>query len=215
MPITFARACLLCLIATFAASAVQAQARRQVKQPPGELIAAFVQDNSAPAAKLSRGSVDLMSVLLGQAEYPSSSLATVLDGLEQVALSEASSDVRAEATLTLSMAGSRDARTPDPAMVARLERLYARSADAQVKAAVVSGLALAAEDRRTLVFLEKVATSDPPGYPGAPLAALAAMASHGDPGSAVLKRLHTTGAVHNSDARQWLDLVASRGYRIR
>jgi hypothetical protein len=215
MPITFARACLLSLIATLAASAVQAQARRQVQQPPGELIAAFVHDNSGPAPKSSVASVNLMSVLLGQAEYPSSSLATVLEGLERVALTESSSNLRADAALTLSAAGSRDARQPNPGTLARLQRIYAKSDDPQVKAAVVSGLARAAEHPRTLAFLEKVATGDPPDYPGASLAALSSIASHGDAGSPVLKRLHTSGAVQDADARGWLDLVASRGYRVR
>ena len=215
MTSTFARACLLGLIGACTATAGQAQARRQVKQPPAELVAAFDYDNAAPRHILSQASVDLMSVLIGQADYPSGDVATVLDGLEQVALSGASLNVRAEAALTLSVAGSRDARQPQPTTLARLERIYARSDDPQVRAAVVSGLARAAEHRRTLVFLEKVAAKDPADYPGASLDALASIASHDEPGRAVLKRLHTTGAVHDGHAQQWLDIVASRGYRIR
>lgn len=212
---TFARLCVCGLIASLGATAGQAQTRRQVKQPPAELIAGFVHDHGVQGRHPSQASVDLMSVLLGQADYPSGSLATVLDGLEEVALSEVSPDVRAEAALTLSMAGSRSARKPEPATLARLERIYARSDDPQVKAAVVSGVARAAEHRSTLVFLEKVATRDPADYPGASVDALAAMASHADSGSAVLRRLHTTGVVHDPEGSQWLDLVASRGYRIQ
>jgi hypothetical protein len=211
---TFARACLFGLIATFTATVGHAQARRQVKRPPGELMAALAHDNAAPGRTSSAG-MDLMSVLLGQADYPSGHLAALLDGLEGVALTEPSPNVRAEATLSLSMAGSRSARQPQPSNVARLERIYARSDDAQVRAAVVAGLARSVDHPRALAFLEKVATRDPADYPGAPLDALASIASHDEAGSAVLKRLHTTRAIREADARTWLDLVAEQGYRVQ
>jgi hypothetical protein len=215
MPNTFARAWLLCLIATLAASAVQAQARPQVKRPPGEMIAAFLHDNAASGRAMSKASVDLVSVMTGYADYPSGNLAALLDGLEQVALTEPSSNLRAAATLTLSVVGDRDVRNPNAGILDRLQRIYARSDDPQVKAAVVSGLARSAEHSRTFAFLEKVATTDPPDYPGASLAALSAIASHADAGSPVLKRLHTTGAVQDADALFWLDLIAKKGYRVR
>jgi len=210
------RVCIFGLIAaTFIPTAGEAQVRRQVIRPPAELITAFVYDNAAPGRTLSPASVDLVSVLLGQADYPPGNLITVLDGLEHIALTGTSSNVRAQASFILSMAGSRTARQPQPANVARLERIYAQSKDAHVRAAIVAGLGRAVESPRALVFLQRVAIKDPADYPGASLDALAAIASQEALGRDVLKRLHTTGAVHDSHARQWLDLAASQGYRIQ
>jgi hypothetical protein len=211
----FSRVFLCCLIATLSAAAVEAQGGRPVRRPPGELVAAFVRDNAKVGRAPSMATVELTSVLLGRADYPSANLDSVLEGLERVALTGTSSSLRAEAALSLSLPGSRRALRPRSGTVARLERIYRRSDNPEVRGAIIAGLAHSVEQARALAFLEDVATEEPADYPGAALDALAAISAHEKQGSGVLKRLHETGVVHDQHARQWLDLVASRGYVIR
>ncbi|HET8835435.1 MAG TPA: hypothetical protein VFN08_11940 [Gemmatimonadales bacterium] len=119
------------------------------------------------------------------------------------------------AALYVSSAASRDALHQQPGTVARLGRIYRQSGDPQVRAAVVSGLASSADDGGSLAFLEGVATKGTQDFPGASKAALAAMTSHGEKGRDVLRRIHTAKTVHDPEARQWLDLVATKDYRVR
>jgi hypothetical protein len=194
---------------------LEAQARRRVTRPPGELIAAFVQDNAAPGRTPSVAGMEVDAVLLDRADYPSANVNAVLDGLESVALTGASGDLRARAALAISASGSRRALHPRPRTVARLERMHQRTDDWEVRAAIVTGLAHSVERQEALRFLEGIAVREHGDYPGSALAALASIAAHEAQGSTVLKRLHITGAVQDPEARQWLELIASCGYGIR
>ena len=190
-----------------------AQQRRLVTRPPEELLAAYARDAEAGRG-FSEASMDLFGVVLGTVNYRHSSEA-VLVGLEDLALHGSSSRQRARAALALSEAGSEGVVKPRAGTAARLEKLYGKSSDLAVRAAIVSGLSASVERPVALPFLEAVAVRDSEDFPGSSLAAMTAIAAHGDQGSAVLKRLHATKKVHEPHARQWLDLIAQKGYRIR
>lgn len=192
-----------------------AQARRQAKRTPDQLVAGLVRDDSDPGGSPSAARVELAEVLVGIADYAPARVEAVLDGLERIALTGLSSDVRAEAALSLSVPGSRQAVKPRPGIAARLMRVYGRSNDRQVRGMVVEGLARSVEHQEAIAFLEKVATGERPGAPGSSLAALTAIAAHGDQASPVLRRLHLSGAIKDPDARHWLEFMAQRGYRVR
>jgi hypothetical protein len=198
---------------TLAAGPAAGQQRRVVTRPPEELLAALVRDSEV-GRPLSEASLDLIAVLVGLADYRQP-MGTVLDGLEGLALNGATPTVRARAALSLSKAGSRQARQPRVGNVAQLERLYGRTSDPGVRAAVIAGLSKAVERPNALAFLEGVATRDGKDYPGSAIDAMASIAAHEEQGRAVLKRLRDTDAVHEPDAVQWLNHVAERGYRIR
>jgi hypothetical protein len=198
----------------FCSETLAAQARRQVTSSPGQLIGSFVRDHEGKGNPNSIESMELSAVLLNRADYPENSVAALLDSLEAVALSKRAPRLRAIATMNLSSSGSRDALHPRAGTVARLERVYRRTDNPEVRATVVSGLSRSVEHRQAIAFLRGVAIKPAHDYPGAPVAALAAIASHGEAGSVVLRQLDEAKAVQDPEARQWLSLVAARGYRM-
>jgi hypothetical protein len=208
-------AALLASVSALLSASVEAQDRRQVTSTPHQLIAAFVRDYEGDGPLPSTAGMDLSAILLDRADYPGGSLNSVIEGLQEVALSQRSPRLRAVAIMYLASSGSRDALHPRPGTVARLERIYRQSNNALVRASVVTGLARSAEHHEALAFLEDVAARESQDFPGAPQAALTAIASHADEGTGLLRRLHQAKAVHDPQARLWLDQVATTGYRIR
>jgi hypothetical protein len=195
-----------------------AQTPRRVTRTPTQLLDALVRDHQTPVKPLTPAGIDLTHVLTYPRDYPAADLEKLLRGLEQLALTGESPRLRADAALSLSIPGSYRAVRPIQGTMARLGRIYRRTADAHVRAAVVSGMAgmaNPAEHREALAFLERIAVQENADFPGSASKALNMLMFMGEPGRAVLKRLHDTGVVRDPEARNVLAASARQGYRVR
>ena len=190
-----------------------AQERHRITRTPGELISALVREKQTPGG-YDPASHDITVVLTHRSDYPAPYVEAILRGLEQLALTGDSPDLRRSVVLWLAIPGSRRSTHPVPGTVARLARLYRR--DPAVRGVVVSAMADLAERQEALAFLERIAVQAPEDadFPESAGRALATLVAMGDEGRAVLKRLHDTRAVRDLQARYELSVLASRGYRI-
>lgn len=196
------------------AAPVHAQERRRVTRTPSELLAAYVRDKQTPGA-FSSATVDITYILMDRADYPAANREAFLQGLENLALTASSPDLRGEAAFSFALAGSRRSTRPLPGMYARLERLYDRSP--ATRGAIVAAMAELADSEPALAFLERIAVQDPTkaDFPGSASDAIAALGARGQAGRAVLQRLHETDAVRDPQAKYLLSQRASHGYHIK
>jgi HEAT repeat protein len=209
----FALAGVALLVAVLSVAPASAQSRHRVTRDPAELLAAYVRERQTPNAKPS-ASLDLTHVLTYHSDYPTADVQSLLQGLEQLALTATPPRLRAEAAFRLSIPGSHRTSRPLPGMFARLERVYRASSDPLVRSVVVDAMGDLADRREAVAFLEQVAAQHPPAFAGAAGRAMASLLTMGDEGRAGLKRLHETGAVRDPEAKGDLATLAKHGYRV-
>ena len=198
-------------IASLFAMVLCESAAAQVR-PPAELLAAYVRERQTPNAP-SSASRDLIHMLSNHGDYPAAHIESLLDGLEQIALSGTPPRLRAEAAFELSIPGSNNAVHSIRGTFTRLERVYRRSSDPLVRSVLVGAMGDLTDRREAAGFLERVATQEPSDFAEAPRRAVESLMRMGDLGTAVLKRLHETGAVHDQETKRTLAHLAKNRFR--
>ena len=84
---------------------------QHVSRPPGELVAAYAREARSPTGDVT-ASRDVTHIMTHHTEYTAAEVNTVLQGLEDVALSSAPARSRAKAALLLATPGSTKAAKP-------------------------------------------------------------------------------------------------------
>lgn len=158
-----------------------------------------------------------IGVLTQPGKYPEH-LDAVMDGMEQLAVSHPELRVRVAAAVYLMAPGNRalTADTPE-GVVVRVNRLYDRSPEPAVRSALIRWMPYQAEQQAAIAFLEATARSrrSPADmmWPDE-LLAIDALAHMGERGREALRRLHRDSLVENELARQRLDHLDDRGFRL-
>lgn len=195
------------------ASATAAQTRHHVTRSPTELFATFVRERQSLSDQTG-ASIELTHVLLYHYEYPAQTVEYLLRELEQLARTGTPDWLRSEAVTRLASPGSKRAPKPMMGTYARLERIYQRSSEADVKRAVVDAMGALDDSQSACAFLERVATKESADFPGAAGLAVSSLVIQGDHGRTVLKRLYETEAVRDPRAKERLAILARRDYRL-
>lgn len=165
----------------------------------------------------------------GQAKgfLPIGAMNAKLDTLEQRSLSSDSCNRRTSAVTGIAFAGramkGADAPSPPPpypGIVARLARIYRQTSECDLRGSIIDLMIIQAEREEAVVFLARVAEEPfqptPPGvvlgtWPTQVLA-IGALTHMGQPGEAMLRRLHAEGTVREPTARASLEDLARRGF---
>jgi hypothetical protein len=177
------------------------------------LFATFVQEREALDDK-TNASVDLTHVLIYHDEYPPQTVEYLLRELEQFALTGTPQWLRSEVVFIIGNAGGKRVPRPMKDIYARLERIYERTAEPDVKRAVVDAMGTLQDCQKACAFLEQVATKESADFPGAQGMAVSSLVIQGDQGVAVLRRLHAARAVRDPKAKERLAILAKRDYRL-
>jgi len=191
---------------------VLAQAAYHVTRAPAELLAAYVRESQTLNGHHD-ASTAITHILTHHTDYPPADVESLLQGLEEIALTGALSSLRAESAFRLSIPGSRRALHPIPGAFPRLARVYRESSDVLVRRMVVNVMGDLTDRGEAAAFLERVASEEPPG--GIAGRALASLLTMGDEGRLVLKRLHETKAVRDPEVSMDLSTIAKNGYRLK
>lgn len=150
---------------------------------------------------------------------------SLLNGMERLALTGRTRDIRHAGALYLAVAGTFDMPTPARGVVARLVRTYRVQDDPAVRLTIRNQLPLQVERPAAAAFLRAIAAEPdsssgrgPHGYfsHGDPRTeALARLAEMGEVGRAVLQAMHRSGEARSPQARITLDNMAQRGFPVR
>lgn len=190
-----------------------AQTPHHIPGTPADLLAAYVHEHQAGGGHAAN--VTIMQVLTHYGDYESEDVESLLNGLEQLALTSPVPRLRAEAAYSLSVPGANSDSRPPFGIYARLARVYDASNDPLVRMAVLSGMGrLRHERREAALFLERVATQEPQDFQGVAGKAMASLLTLGDEGRKALKRMNDAGTVRDPEARSDLARLAKRGYRL-
>lgn len=142
----------------------------------------------------------------------------VMDGLEQLALDDPEFRVRTAAAVYLMAPGNRELVAENPkGVVDRVGSLYRKSKEPAVRSVLIRWMPYQAEQEDALTFLETIATasrSSPDQMWPDEVLAIDALARMGGRGRETLRRLSDTGSVHNDLARQRLEFLKQRDYRL-
>jgi hypothetical protein len=191
-------------------------AQRLVDAAPAKILDRFAIEEASPAGPDGASSA-ITYIFVHRADYPPATVHSLIDGLERLALESDNGNVRHSSARYMSIAGYISNARPEPGLLARLKRIYARTTDPELRVAVVTSMGQIAERREAVAFLEEVAKQDPASedFPNAALWALRTLPGMGDEGLAALKSLHDSKAVRHAQARHGLDVLAEKGYKIR
>jgi len=184
---------------------------QHVSRLPGELVAAYAREAQSPTGDVTARR-DVTHIMTHHTEYTEAEVNTVLQGLEDVALSSAPARSRAQAALLMATPGSTKVARPLAGVFPRLAQVYDRTTDPLVRSSVIAAMGLLADRRETTGFLEVVAKTEPPG--GLAGRAVASLDVMGDEGRAALKRLHDSKAMKDSEVQGDLERIANNGYRM-
>jgi hypothetical protein len=196
----------------FRVAPAAAQKPVHVTRAPAELFAAYIREGRALNDQ-TNAALDLTHILTHQNEYPPENVQWLLRELEQFALAGTPTWVRADCAQHLALPGSNRARHPTPGTFIRLERVYRTSSDSLVKSVIVGAMATLIETDKASGFLARVAAQEKEDFPESARKALVSLTLMGDEGRAVLRRLHETGAVRESQAKLALQYLARSGFR--
>jgi hypothetical protein len=191
-------------------------AQRLADAPPAELLDRFASEEVSLVGPDGASSA-ITYILMHRADYPPATVRSLIDGLEHLALENGNGNVRHSSVRHLSLAGRFSDERPEPGIVARLKRIYARTSDPKVRLGVVTSMGGLAERKEAIAFLDRVARQDPASeeFPNAGLWALRVLPGMGEEGRAELKKLHESNAVKHPEARHNLSVFASKGYKIK
>ena len=191
-------------------------AQRVISATPAELLDRFAAERSSLGGS-DGASSDIVYILMHRAEYPPATVRSLIDGLERLALEGGNANVRHSSVRHLSLAGRFSDSKPEPGLLARLKRIYARTPDPELRAVVVMTISQLAERKEGVTFLEQIAKQDPASeeFPNAALWALRALPVMGNEGRAALKTLHESKAVRHPEARHSLSVLAAKGYKVK
>lgn len=188
---------------------VTAQAVR-TQRKPAEMVAAFASESSGGARR--QASSQITQTLTHPGPRPQADMDALLDGLEDLSVHSKSPTVRREAAFLISIPGSRRSKTPSARTFERLQRVYRKSSDYTVKSVVVGVMGDLTDRGKPAAFLKTVAVEDSTGVLAE--VAVSALLTLGDEGRAVLRQLHDSNEVPDSEVRQILSTMAKNGYRL-
>jgi len=193
-------------------AAAAAQQPYRVTQTPAELIAGFELEHQPKSLPGWRTSM-LSSMLVHAGSYSPADVETVLDGLERLATTGSTEQMRSAAVFALATPSSRDAAAPRRGAIARLARIYHQSSESLVRAATVATAGSLVMDREAAVeFLSEVAATDHNDFVAQQ--ALGSLLRQGELGRAALARLHDASQVSPPEARVMLEQMAKNDYRL-
>jgi hypothetical protein len=181
-----------------------------------ELLKHFAEEQATPGGP-EQATSTLTHILVHRSDHSPGTIQDLRNGLEDLALRHGNAHVRQAAVIYLTTGSRFKDSKPEPGMFARLNRVYDRSQDGQVRAMVVLAMGGLAERKASVAFLDKIARQDPTAeeFPNAALWALRALPAMGDEGRAELKLLHESKAVVHPEARHGLDVLARKGYKTK
>ena len=150
---------------------------------------------------------------------------SLLNGMERLALTGRTRDIRHVAALNLAVAGTSDMPIPEPGVVARLLRTYRNQTDPAVRLTIRNQPPLQVERQAAAAFLRSNAVEPdtsaemgPHGYfsHGDPRTeAVARLAEMGEEGRSVLQAMHRNREARSPQVRGMLDDMARRGFPVR
>ena len=143
------------------------------------------------------GGFAVPDVVKNPENYPRSTVDSVVQGLENLALGKEPESVRSGAAVALASAGS------DKHIIAgvfdRKVQVYRKSTNNMVRGMIIAYIGEGQERGRAIEFLKSVATEDaPPGFDQAPYLAAHALVNFGVPGIAALRELDARGIVRDA-----------------
>ena len=199
------------LLSCFCAASMLAQQPSLFARQPSELLVAFERSNGS----LAGADGDIIHVLMHPRDYPASNLAILLDGLESLALTASSSQLRAASIMALSIPGSSHRPLPIQSTMVRLERVYQHTTDPLVRGVIIAVMPDRIEKQEALAFLEHVAVKAPEDadFSGAASRAVATLEAMGADGQKVLRRIHEENLARDPEVRRDLKVLSKRGYR--
>lgn len=194
----------------------EAQQARRITRTPQELLREFPKYLD-PGRENSGPTVDIVHIAVNPDVYAAADLEVFLQGVERLALTAESSDIRRKAAVYLTRVGARSRSRPLPVapIFPRLMRIYRRSTDPGVRYDVTQGMADVADRAEALAFLEQVARESPPPFRNAANAVIDALIIMGEEGRPLLRRLHESKAIQEPSARRRLNSLAERDFRYR
>lgn len=211
---------LLPMVWTLTACAAAAQSVEQVS--PQASLACFVESREAglPGSECGEGVVPAEAIMMVPARYDPAVISTVVEGLEDLALTSDNIALRTGAVAWLGALGVADeeAGRPMPGSVERLAGLYERTTWSDTRDQVIK-LMIHQDDRASaLRFLADVARSDPGrntgGIPPAGTA-IWILTNMDSEGVAVLRQLHVEGSVTNPQAKASLERMAEADFQVK
>jgi hypothetical protein len=181
-----------------------------------ELLRGFAEEQATPGGPAPATS-KLLGIFVDRADYPAATIRSLMDGLEDLALSKANVNARRAAVIHLAYVSRWQDAKPEPGMFARFKRVYDRTDSGEIRAVVVLSMGGIAERPQSVAFLDKIARQDPAAeeFPNAALWALRSLPGAGDEGRAELKLLHESNAVVHPEARYGLAELAKKGYKTQ
>ncbi len=164
-----------------------------------------------------RGNLNAMATVFNEPEtFRPAVVDSLLDGLQERAISEGNAQVQIAALGWLASAGRGSVHAPIPGVARRLAVVHERASSVQVRRSAVRHLGSLGEQREAAQSLRAIAMQDSAREraPGAAHDAVWALTHLGRPGGDVLRELHARGLVRESRARTALRQVAvQRGWQ--
>lgn len=152
--------------------------------------------------------------------WPATTVDSLLNGLENLAVHHPVETVRNLATLWIAQAGEAERQTPHPRVMDRLTRIYDQSRDRKPDYVLIASVRKQADSTAAIAFLRRVASEpDRHAEPGhahevhtSASLAVHTLAQMGDRGRGVLRELHVQGRVTDPFARGVLNRLAKRDF---
>ena len=153
-------------------------------------------------------------------QFDRATVSAVLDGLEQLAVTDSNERVRVAAVTWLASIGESSLENAQGfGVVPRLRALYRRTVIRSVRTAVVGKLGMQADSREAALMLESVASDTTQAMSNEewPLAyhAVEALLLLGDDGRTTLRRLSQAKAIANPVARARLEQLSRSNFMVK
>lgn len=222
------------LLAAATTKPVQAQSVEVVRTPDGWLITHHHSQGSRSTltvpsvpillARMERVAPEdpprammIMSSVLGESEHlPRAVIDSIFDGLQHLAATSRSAEVRSTSVSLLTIAGAQDEATGSR-VARRLVRLYHQTSDTDIRQRLISySFPVLAEASSALGLMRVVATQNGvrEDFPNAAEWAISGLLHMDEGGRAVLRDLHERGLVTDPKARGTLAALSRNGFRL-
>lgn len=192
----------------------QGQGSRSIVNVPSVPILLARMERVAPEDP--RRAEMLMSTVLAESEHlPSAVVDSIFDGLQHLAATSRSAEVRSTSVRLLTIAGARDEATGSR-VARRLVSLYHQTSDTNIRQTLVAySFPALAEATPALGLMREIATQNRAreDFPNAPEWAISGLSLMDEGGRAVLRNLYERGLVTEPKARANLTALARNGFR--
>jgi hypothetical protein len=187
---------LVCLAVLLATAPADAQPSQTMSVKGARAILATVDDSVG-----GNGSALGLAALLSHPEkYSHATIDSLIDGVEQLALTSRSKFTRTTATVALANAAAAD--NPRPRTFDRLLALYHRTSDELVRRTVVHEMSYQRQQTQAIAFLKSVATASPKqqDFTQASVSAVSTLSRMGPVGRAALVELRDKNLLRDARA---------------